>query len=338
MKKLLAIAASAVLILTGCASEPEFGEVSSAIQDSQEMQDGDPAPAQEDEIRTQPSQGNRCSTLGETAVEEAQSLECRYFAGMELAWQQVSNTGVVPLEPNGAVDLDICKIQDQRKRSERFGGATSFPMTSERMRIDGQLDLAIIPIDFPNSKAEISLDVFLSEQIEAFNEMFEMWAGENEDVKWHIPSDWLEMPRESRYYQWDHSTVQQDGTQKLDVERQKLTVAEQQFDIFSAAAKEIDLDQVDYAFIIANPQAEDVYFATYSGGGNIVTDSGTFNFPHYGFGSVITGDRGRQLYHFLFHEMLHFRGLAGHAPGNEFPYNIMTAGETLFAWDAFLLG
>lgn len=38
MKKLLAIAVSSLLILTGCASEPEFGEVSSAIQDSQEMQ------------------------------------------------------------------------------------------------------------------------------------------------------------------------------------------------------------------------------------------------------------------------------------------------------------
>ena len=38
MKRLIAIAISAALILAGCASEPEFGEVSSAIQDSQEMQ------------------------------------------------------------------------------------------------------------------------------------------------------------------------------------------------------------------------------------------------------------------------------------------------------------
>ena len=38
MKRLIAIAASSLLILTGCTSEPEFGEVSSAIQDSQEMQ------------------------------------------------------------------------------------------------------------------------------------------------------------------------------------------------------------------------------------------------------------------------------------------------------------
>ena len=38
MKKLLAIAISSLLILTGCASESEFGEVSAAIQDSQKMQ------------------------------------------------------------------------------------------------------------------------------------------------------------------------------------------------------------------------------------------------------------------------------------------------------------
>ena len=45
MKRLLAIAASSLLILTGCASEPEFGEVSSAIQDSQEMQEENSAEA-----------------------------------------------------------------------------------------------------------------------------------------------------------------------------------------------------------------------------------------------------------------------------------------------------
>jgi len=38
MKKLFALAVSTLLILTGCATEPEFGEVSSAIKDSQEMQ------------------------------------------------------------------------------------------------------------------------------------------------------------------------------------------------------------------------------------------------------------------------------------------------------------
>lgn len=38
MRRLLTIAISSLFILTGCASETEFGEVSSAIQDSQEMQ------------------------------------------------------------------------------------------------------------------------------------------------------------------------------------------------------------------------------------------------------------------------------------------------------------
>ena len=38
MKRLIAIAVSSLFVLTGCATGPEFGEVSSAIQDSQEMQ------------------------------------------------------------------------------------------------------------------------------------------------------------------------------------------------------------------------------------------------------------------------------------------------------------
>jgi len=38
MKKLFLVAVLSVLVLTGCGTGPEFGEVSSAIQDSQEMQ------------------------------------------------------------------------------------------------------------------------------------------------------------------------------------------------------------------------------------------------------------------------------------------------------------
>jgi hypothetical protein len=168
--------------------------------------------------------------------------------------------------------------------------------------------------------------------------MFAMWAGDNESVKWNIPKDWLRMPKESQNYQWDHQTVQGDGSRKADSDFQLLSVEEQQYDIFSEAEKVMDLSEVDYAYIISNPDAPKVLFAPYWPGGTIRTAMGRYDFPHYGFGTVITRDPGRQLYHFLWHEMLHFRGLAGHAPGNEFSYNLMTAGETLFAWDAFLLG
>lgn len=69
MKRLFAIAVSSLLILTGCTSEPEFGEVSSAIQDSQEMQ----AEAKDDsnqENSSQAESGDIESTTDEGGSDE----------------------------------------------------------------------------------------------------------------------------------------------------------------------------------------------------------------------------------------------------------------------------
>lgn len=63
----MAIAISTLLILTGCASEPEFGEVSSAIQDSQEMQAEDSA--------TSDPEPSKTSSLDPEVLARAQAAE-----------------------------------------------------------------------------------------------------------------------------------------------------------------------------------------------------------------------------------------------------------------------
>jgi len=329
----LGLTLALTLTLAGCgATDAAQEEVPSLSPSAAENSSPEPSNPE-----TQPPvAGDDCGRLGEKEESDNGELECRYLAGMNLAWQPIGKQSEVPTLEVNTVGYEACQIRDAR--TMRGGGATSFPMTSERMRVDGQLDLAIIPIDYPDSNANQSLDSFLGPQVDAFNEMFAMWAGDNESVKWNIPEDWIRMPKESQNYQWDHQTVQGDGSRKADSDIQLLSVEEQQYDIFSEAEKFMDLSDVDYAYIISNPDSPKVLFAPYWPGGTIRTSIGRYDFPHYGFGTVITKDQGRQLYHFLWHEMLHFRGLAGHAPGNEFSYNLMTAGETLFAWDAFLLG
>lgn len=283
-----------------------------------------------------PVAGDPCESLGKSVEIDGSFLECRYLAGMELAYSAVSGDLQVPRMDDLGEPLDVCRIRD--KRSSAGGGATGFPFRGERMRVDGQLDLAIIPIDFLDAPANVSVDDFVDPQVERFMATFEMWAGDNELVKWHIPDDWLRMPKESKYYQWDHSTIQGDGTLKPDSDTQLMSVAEQQYDIFSEAEKVLDLSEVDYAYVIANPDATQILFAPYSHDRRVKTAQGIYNFPHYGFGTTITGNWSARGWTALWHEMLHFRGVTGHAPGNEFPYNLMAAGETLNVWDAFLLG
>jgi hypothetical protein len=283
-----------------------------------------------------PIAGDPCQSLGKSVQSNGSILECRYVAGMELAYSAVSGALQVPRMDGLGEPLDVCRIRD--KRSSAGGGATGFPFRGERMRVDGQLDLAIIPIDFLDAPANVTVHDFVDPQVERFMATFEMWAGDNELVKWHIPDEWLRMPKESKYYQWDHSTIQGDGTLKPDSNTQLMSVAEQQYDIFSEAEKVLDLSEVDYAYVIANPNATQILFAPYSHDRRVKTAQGLYNFPHYGFGTTITGNWSARGWTALWHEMLHFRGVTGHAPGNEFPYNLMAAGETLNVWDAFLLG
>ena len=330
--KAVASVAAILLALSGCAaSVPEEPEAVAIPTESVEVE----VEETEEEVAT-PVAGDPCSRLGQPIKGEDASLECRYVAGMELAYSEIRGELVVPQLDVMSEPLDVCRIRDTRPSAQ--GGATGFPFRGERMRVDGQLDLAIIPIDFTDRPAKLSVEDFVGPQLDRFMATFNMWAGDNEQVKWHIPDEWLRMPKESKYYQWDHSTVQGDGSLKPDSDTQLISVAEQQYDIFSEAEKVLDLSEVDFAYVIANPDATRILFAPYSHDRRVKTAQGLYDFPHYGFGRTITRGWSSRGWTYLWHEMLHFRGIKGHAPGNEFPYNLMAAGETLNVWDAFLLG
>lgn len=330
--RLFGTVAAIALFLNGCVAATEIEAEEAAPATESEVVEETSAPS----VIEAPSAGDECSSLGRPVQTEEGTLECRYQAGMKLAYVGVENSLEVPAPDFSNQPLEVCRAKDTRPEAQ--GGATGFPFRGERMRVDGQLDLAVIPIDFPDEPASISVDDYFGPQVEKFMASFNRWAGDNEEVKWHIPENWLRMPKEAKYYQWDHSTVQGDGSLRPDSATQLMSVSEQQYDVFSEAEKVLDLAEVDFAYVIANPKALEILFAPYSHDRRVRTANGLYNFPHYGFGRVITGDWESRGWLYLWHEMLHFRGIKGHAPGNEFPYNLMAAGETLNVWDAFLLG
>ena len=102
MKRLLAIAASAVLILTGCASEPEFGEVSSAIQDSQDMQ------AEESQSPEPEPEPRKSSSLDPEVLERAQAAEQeRLKSEGNLDFARAKRNGLWKVTTDGAAAADL---------------------------------------------------------------------------------------------------------------------------------------------------------------------------------------------------------------------------------------
>ena len=142
MKRLIAIAISAALILAGCASEPEIGEASSKIRDSSEVSAGDEAESTEEsslqtseiEPESQSPQGfeevlsNSCGKALEVGVvETSRRLEISYI----LFPEELSIDGYSAVEhnlSNGEVSLvwetDVfytCYFSNRLDMAEEFG-------------------------------------------------------------------------------------------------------------------------------------------------------------------------------------------------------------------------
>ena len=139
MKKLLAIAISSLLLLTGCASEPEFGEVSSAIQDSQDMQaeesQGELEDQREDEVRDSES-GESQSEGSDSAESQAEDSESGMSQGVDTE-EQIDESALAPAPisyelSSELVDDEICKLRETSTYRSTYKNAlaSSFPAAS----------------------------------------------------------------------------------------------------------------------------------------------------------------------------------------------------------------
>lgn len=290
-------------------------------------------------VETAPVAGADCQRLGKSVEVGTSTFECRYAANMNLQWHELLGATTVPASRANLVDWDTCRIEDQRPKDgpTYHSGSTSFPFRVGRMNYDGKIDIALIPIDYPNRESTKSPLDLLKPEMEAIDSLVLQWSGGIEQIEWHLPASWLRMPKEAENYALDHKSVQGDGSLKADSDVQLLSAEEQAFDVFSAAEQEIDLSKIDFGIIVSNPQAREVAFGPASHERSVITAEGVYDFPYFGLGSFVMND-GRAPWTFMLHELLHFRGVAGHAPGNEVPYNLMSGGESLTFWDAFILG
>lgn len=312
-------------------------DISALSDEAYEMKSGDGESAS-----TQMALGGECPSLGATENIDGNVAVCRFESGFSKIWMNTSDLSSHQLTGSPTSDWDLCRIQDQRSQAKSLG--TSFPIYPYiRMSNPEKANLAIVPIDFPDAQATRTIEDFFSEDIQIFDRLLSQWAGDNQVFNWHLPDEWIRMPKDSVNYNYDHYSVQDDGSRTSDGYEQLMSNEEQAFDVFSAAEKVMDLDEIDFVYIIAWPES-DVRFAPYSADRVVKTATTTYNFPYYGFGYQILEDRERgerrPLWHFLFHEMLHFRGLAGHGPrldGKELFYSVMGSGMSMLGWDAFLV-
>lgn len=273
-------------------------------------------------------------------------LLCSYNIGQGWSYIPIVGSGIFP----GQYDLDQlpieqCKIKDTRPPEVRYFGATGFPAPKARMPNNGEVTVAIVPIDFPDALAGADPMNQIGKELDAIDRWTEFFTGGRLKYNWIVPEQWLTMPKDSKYYVWDKSYISDGDLFKMS-DKQLQSSQDQATQVFTEAEKVMDLNTVNYAWVFSNPDAKLVDWGpgpTNSATQTVKTKTSTYQLDYFPIGTYLFGNvpeysHQRPLWTSMLHEMGHAHGLAGHAPGNEWTFDFMTAGGTLNAWNGWIVG
>jgi hypothetical protein len=285
-------------------------------------------------------EGDECTAENPQIIElEESTLKCVITAGNKLTYVEFANSIKTPVQNFVASDMATCQIKDRLASPDgRFtGGSVGYPAVGE-MPSTGKIKVAVVPVDFsdfPETDAS-----FLNEQIETVDDWLMRFSDGNLAYDWQFKNAWVRAPKEAAFYNWAHGTYQPDGSLKFEVENKQ---SEDQMisQIFEAADKTYDFKGVEYVlFVLPKSIKEVIRHAPDLRDYRVQTSQGSYQLG-FSFTAGIHHEMG-QPWHQWLHELLHSHGLRGHAPGSEFPYQIMAAdneaGKAITAWDAFILG
>lgn len=336
LRILAAFAAS--LMLLGCASAEPIETSTPAEVAVDETQAAEPAESNAPVVNA----GDSCRRAGEQLQSAGGDLVCRTHSDEKNYWVQLAGTDSFPGQIEGDfLPVEMCKIQDQRPRFERGGGSIAFPRSEERIPANGVVNVAIIPIDYPDVPGTKKPTEWIQESLDKVDAWTEFFTDGRLKYNWIIHDDWITMPKEAKWYVWDHATIV-DGRYIMG-DRQLQSDYDQAYDVFSAAEEHFDLNEIEFAWVFSYPGAKEVDWAPgYMMNERVPTKSGVYDISYYSIGTFIYAanpntDHNRPLWITLLHEMGHAHGIAGHAPGNGWAYDVMASGSTLSAWNGWIV-
>ncbi len=315
--KFLSAVAILSLSLTSCSSEP-------------------PVPAV--------AAGDTCTAESQAIIKiDGGSLECRLFAGNAMKYVQVSDNPTPPNQTLNTAPISSCQIKDNISIPGVWtGGSVGYPAAGEFPSV-GEINVAVVPIDFSDNPAKEDAS-WLQEQIDIFDDWVKRFSNGNATLNWQFENSWIRAPKEAKFYNWGHKSFQPDGTTAADGatnETNLQTQSQMANQLFTAAEAKYKFKNVDYVFFVF---PKDIGMKIEHGPDlrafDVQTPKGKYNLG-FSFTSGQFYQSGVPWHQWL-HEFLHSAGLRGHAPGNEYMYNIMAwdsgPGKALTAWDSFILG
>lgn len=230
------------------------------------------------------------------------------------------------------VDYSVCQLKDTRADKSNPSNASSFSVGPNKvLATSGTLNIAILPLDFsdyPGTGNPNDLTVLATRDADQW-----IAAQSNGKLKfnWLTTKSWLRLEKPSKFYNFDEH---KDPSSYAQTEQ---AMAQQYMD---AADKAFDLSKVDVAILVFPPSTDRLPLGGYSHGYKLNSSRGTIS-PVY-FGGEFNFPTKPGMADIWMHELAHFQGISGHAPGNGAPFHIMAnqfgLARIMDAWDSAIAG
>ena len=256
---------------------------------------------------------------------------------------------VIPVEQppdylKSAEPLNVCRVPDARKTKTTAFGAIAYPVSSGSVQPVipnyGGIRVAIIPIDFSDVPGTVSPSSILNSEIEQIHKWLKHFSNGKTEYIIQTSEDWIRASKSSDQYQWEHPGL--GGNRNPNPEAKAgpyRSPSEIATDLMRDAQNKFDYRNLKIVFFVYPKHIINIYDAMTSFS-SVDTNIGRLNLQINATGAWLYRNNF-PIWSWFLHENLHPTGLAGHAPMDGSPFNIMTNQSGLAlglsAWDQSIL-
>ena len=287
--------------------------------------------------------GDSCSEVGQQIPNAAGVLECRVVVNNQKKYFQISLNPAAPAITQSPESIDTCRAPDLRSTKSAGIQAIAYPVTSALsppvIPITGNVKVAIIPIDFSDVPGTGSPSEIIDPEIKKINEWVKQFSNGKMSYEIQTAKSWIRASKDSSEYVWVHPgpvTPNPLPGAKAGTLRTPSQIAT---DLMASAQDAFDYTNVKVVFFVYPKNIVNIWDAI-TQYGSIQTNKGLIGAQISATGAWLYQNK-MPIWSWFIHENMHPHGLAGHAPSDGSPFNLMTnqAGSSLVldAWDQLIL-
>lgn len=288
--------------------------------------------------KTIPRENEVCSNSGDTFDIEGGYLECRWVSGKKLIWIKLNSIKKTFINAKSPMSIETCKLQNSASTANRSGrnfgaGLVGFPFINtdkNGINIKGSNEVLIVPIDFPDFPGNNDLKKKLEYDIKWMVDWYRYFSSGKTQFNITTFDQWLRMPKPRSSYPTDA---------KGDYSDSNYAQGRQGQAFIDEITKEIDLRKFSTVYVFY-PDGEFTLNDLIVRNHRFNIKEGEKNLNFFSWGKNLEAMENAK-WPFYIHETLHDLNVLGHAPGNGWPFGIMTnqsgPGLALNPYEQFLM-